>query len=68
MIRHIIIKSEDAIERFERAVRADEMRGAEPPETWEAIEEELEKAREDLLAICKGITLQKPIKAKVTRA
>lgn len=53
------ITAKQAISSFERAVRAHEMMGAQPPEDHEAIERDLEKASLDLHQLCAGITLTK---------
>jgi hypothetical protein len=53
------ITARQAIERFEEAVRADEVRGAQPPETWEGIETELREARDDLVTLSAGIVLHR---------
>lgn len=37
------------IEEFEQAVRAHQMRGAQPPEDWDAIDEELKDAKSALI-------------------
>jgi hypothetical protein len=40
---------EELLERFEKAVRAHEMLGAQDPEDWPGIEEEYESAKAELL-------------------
>ena len=59
----VTFNASEVIQRFERAVRADEMRGAQPPEDRQAIEKELEEAREDLEFLTKKLFLHKPIKS-----
>ena len=41
--------TEKLLERFEKAVRAHEMLGAQDPEDWPGIEEEYESAKAELL-------------------
>lgn len=41
--------TEKLLERFEKAVRAHEMLGAQDPEDWSGIEEEYESAKAELL-------------------
>lgn len=38
-----------ALERFEKAVRTHEMRGAMPPEYWDSIEREYEQSKHALV-------------------
>ncbi|ATS92466.1 hypothetical protein St11Ph5_00002 [Escherichia phage St11Ph5] len=40
---------EELLERYEKAVRAHEMLGAQDPEDWSGIEEEYESAKAELL-------------------
>lgn len=41
--------NEELLERYEKAVRAHEMLGAQDPEDWPGIEEEYESAKAELL-------------------
>lgn len=52
------LTAKQVITRFERAVRAHEMKGAQPPEDHEAIEKELEEAGKLIYQFCEGITLK----------
>ena len=55
------ITAAQAIARFESAVRAHEMKGAQPPEEREFIEAELEEARKDLVDLSLGIKLTRTV-------
>ena len=56
----VTVNGQEAIKRFEEAVRSDTMRGAQPPEEWEEIETELREAREDLTWLMGGTYGQRP--------